>query len=311
MAEPPGPAITPGGTGGDADLLRWATRASLALAVTLIALKAGAWSLTGSVSMLASLVDSAMDACASLMNLFAVRYALTPADQRHRFGHGKAESISALIQALLIILSAVFLVGEALGRLIEPEPLKSVTAGVAVTLFALVATVALVTFQRFVVARTGSTAIRADALHYSVDLATNGAILIALAMTGLGFTRVDSLLALGIAGYILWATRALLYDALNELLDRELPDTTRDRIEALARSHESVRGVHDLRTRSAGRVDFIELHIELDGDLRLSRAHRIADQVETMIREAIPSADVVIHMDPFGLEEYRLDEQLG
>lgn len=294
-----------------ARLMRLATTASVAVAVTLIVAKAVAYAQTGSMSILASLIDSVMDSGASLLNLFAVRYALAPADRKHRFGHGKAESISALAQSTLIIASGIYLLVEAGKRLRAPQELPTLEIGIAVMLFTIVATLALLTLQQYVIRRTQSAAIRADALHYRTDLLTNSAVIVALLLANWGWSGMDPLFACGIAIYILLTARHIMSDALNELLDRELPEARRQLIRDTANHHADVHGIHDLRTRSSGRVDFIELHLELDGDMTLRRAHRIADEVIAAIKIEIPGADVVIHQDPAGLSEVRQEETLA
>jgi ferrous-iron efflux pump FieF len=294
-----------------ARLLKLATNASVTVALVLIAAKSYAWWQTQSVSILASLIDSLMDSGASLLNLIAVRYALMPADRNHRFGHGKAESIAALLQGLFIVASGLFLIVEATQRLLSPVPVSTAGLGIVVMLFTIAATLALLSLQAYVIRRTHSAAIRADALHYRTDVLTNSAVLLALVLAHFGWTGMDPLFALAIAVYILLAARTLIMDAVNELLDRELPEPRRQQILGIARAHPQVQGVHDLRTRAAGRVEFIEMHLELDEQMPLIKAHHIADQVVAAIRERIPTADVIIHQDPAGLNERRRDQQLA
>jgi ferrous-iron efflux pump FieF len=284
-------------------LLRLATHASVATAVILITAKLVAWMMTGSVSVLASLVDSMMDVAASLINLFAVRYSLMPADHEHRFGHGKAESLAGLAQTTFISGSAVFLILQSVDRLLHPRPLEDVGIGVGVMVFAILATLSLLILQRHVIRVTGSTAIKADALHYTTDVLTNASIIIALLLSGFGWHGVDALFALGIAAYILYSAWHIGHEALQLLMDRELPDEQRQRIRQAARSHGEVRGIHDLRTRRSGHDIFIQMHLELDDELSLFDAHEIADQVEARIREIHPEADILIHTDPHSLEE--------
>ena len=279
-------------------LLTLATRASVATAACLIAAKVVAYAVTGSVSILASLVDSLMDGAASLLNLFAVRYALSPPDREHRFGHGKAESLAALGQAMFIAGSGLFLIMESITRLLRPRPLEDLGIGLWVMLAATVATLALLALQRHVIRRTGSAAIRADALHYRTDLLSNGAIILALLLSQRGWPGVDPLFALAIAGYVLYSAGKIGNRALQDLLDRELPDDTRERISRLALEHPQVLGLHDLRTRLSGRTEFIQLHLELDRNLSLAAAHAISDEVEAGILRMLPTADVVIHQDP-------------
>lgn len=284
-------------------LLRLATYASVATAGILIAGKLVAWLMTGSVSVLASLVDSMMDVAASLINLFAVRYSLMPADKEHRFGHGKAESLAGLAQATFIAGSAVFLMLHAFDRLLHPRPLEDVAVGIGIMVFAIVSTLVLLAIQRHVIRETGSTAIRADSLHYLTDLLTNASIIIALLLAGFGWQGADSVFAMGIVLYILYSAWHIGHDAFQLLMDRELPDEQREQIRRAALAHAQVRGIHDLRTRRSGQDLFIQMHMELDDDLSLLDAHAIADAVDLEIRKRYPEADIIIHKDPYGLEE--------
>ena len=282
-------------------LLHLATTASVATAAILIIAKLAAWLVTGSLSVLASLVDSVMDALASLANLFAVRYSLQPADAEHRYGHGKAEALAGLGQSTFIAGSAVFLVLESIDRLIHPKPFTNLAVGMTVMVFAIFLTLILVVFQRYVVRKTGSTAIKADSLHYLTDLVTNASILVALILGALGWPGLDPWFALGIAGYILYSAWQIGREAINLLMDRELPEHVRERIVALAYAPPLVRGVHDLRTRQSGHTYFIQLHLELDDDLPLREAHALADEVEHAIREAYAGAEIIVQQDPVGL----------
>ena len=293
-----------------ARLLRLATHLSVSVALVLIIAKGYAWWQTDSVAILASLVDSLMDAGASLLNLFAVRYALAPADASHRWGHGKAEAIAGLGQGLFIIASGLFLVSEAIQRLLQPEPLAAFPVGVGVMVLTIVMTAGLVAVQSYVIRRTRSTAIRADSLHYRADLLTNAAVLMALVLAQFGWLGVDPLFALAVAAYTLKAAWDIISDAVSELLDQELPEAKREQIISVVSAHPKVLGVHDLRTRSAGRVDFIELHLELDDHLPLMIAHEVSDDVEEAVMTAMPQADVMIHLDPVSLAEEQLDEKI-
>lgn len=281
-----------------ARLLRLATYASVATAITLIAAKLAAALLTGSVSVLASLVDSMMDAAASIINLLAVHYSLQPPDRDHRFGHGKAEPLAGLIQAAFIAGSAVFLILQAVDRLLNPRPLSDAVVGVGVLVFAIVATAVLLLFQRRVIRYTQSTAISADALHYATDLLTNGATIVALGLAMLGWTTMDPLFAIGIALYILYSAGHIGYESIQLLMDRELPTEVHARIKEIACQHPQVRGVHDIRTRRSGQTYFVQMHLMLDDQIPLVEAHRIADDVEVSILAAFPNADVLIHEDP-------------
>ncbi|MGD2074252.1 MAG: cation diffusion facilitator family transporter [Gammaproteobacteria bacterium] len=279
-------------------LLHLATGASVATAGILIAAKLAAWLLTGSVSVLASLVDSLMDAAASVVNLIAVRYSLEPPDAEHRFGHGKAESLAGLAQATFIGGSAVFLVLHAVDRLLHPRPLQDVPVGVSVMVFAIAATLVLLAIQRYVIRRTGSTAIRADSLHYRSDLLVNASIILALMLETRGWTGFDPVFALAIAAYILYSAWHIGHDAFQLLMDRELPPEMQERVRRVALDDARVLGIHDLRTRQSGQTPFVQLHIELHPDMSLTEAHAIADHIESAIRETLPGADVIIHQDP-------------
>ncbi|WP_367114636.1 cation diffusion facilitator family transporter [Thiohalocapsa sp.] len=291
---PPSPADT-------ARLLRLATAASVTVATVLLTVKLVAWLLTGSVSVLASLVDSALDAGASLLNLLAVRWSLRPADAEHRFGHGKAQPLAALGQAAFIAGSAAFVGLEAIDRLLHPRPVAQPGIGLVILALALVMTVALLAIQRHVIRRTQSTAIRADALHYATDLATNGATLLALALAWLGWQGADPWLGLGIGAVVLLSAVHIARDAVQLLLDRELPKAQRDDIAALALGTPLVRGVHGLRTRRSGQLLIIQLHLELDDNLPLRASHRAALDAEARIRSRYPDSDIIIHQDPVSL----------
>jgi ferrous-iron efflux pump FieF len=285
-------------------LMRWATYASVAVASTLIAAKLVAWSLTESVAMLSTLVDSLLDGLASVVTLIAVRHALAPADREHRFGHGKAEALAAMAQAAFVAGSAVIVLFQAGRRLIHPVPLEATEVGVAVMVFSVVMTLGLVLFQSFVVRRSRSIAISADSLHYRGDLLINFAVIGALVLTPvLDMPFLDPLTGAGIAAYLLYAAWRIVGDAMDMLMDRELPDEDRARIRAIATKHSAVASLHDLRTRRSGSDVFIQLHLEMDGDMPLRKAHYIADQVEAEIQDAFPGAEVLIHQDPEGIEE--------
>lgn len=271
---------------------------SVSVALLLIATKLVAWWMTDSVSILASLVDSLMDSLASLVNLLAIRYALVPADEDHRFGHGKAEALAGLGQALFIAGSSVFLITEAIGKLVNPRPLEALDVGIGVMVFSMVITSLLVLFQRYVISQTKSTAIHADSTHYVADLATNAGILLALFIAQYGLLWIDGVAGIIVAIFILYAAWHIGYEAAQLLLDRELPEQTRQDIAALVISHDDVLGFHDLRTRQSGRTQFIQLHVEMDKSLLLEQAHDLAESIEAQIVNAFPAAEVIIHEDP-------------
>jgi ferrous-iron efflux pump FieF len=288
-----------------ARLMRRATAASVATATVLAAAKAVAFVLTDSMAVLASLVDSVMDTGASLITAFAVRYSLKPPDEEHRFGHGKSEALAGLAQAVFIAASAGFLISRAIDRFFDPRPLEAIPAGVAVMGVSIVTTAVLVLYQHRVIRATGSTAIRADALHFLTDLGTNAGTVLALVLAAYGWTRLDPLFAVLIALSTLYGAVRIGRDTLSVLMDRELPLSVQERIRGIALAHREVLGVHDLRTRQAGSTLLIQLHLEMDGRISLTDAHRISVDVEHAIRDAFPGADVVIHEDPAGVVEQR------
>lgn len=286
-----------------AHLMRLATYASTGVACTLIAAKLVAWLMTDSISLFATLIDSCLDALASIINLLAVRHALEPADKAHRFGHGKAESLAGLGQSTFICGSALFLVLEGINRMLHPQVLGSATIGIAVMIFSITATLGLVIFQSHVIKKSGSTAIKADHLHYKTDLLINLSVIVALLLTMYGWNGFDPIFALGIAAYIFYSAMQILRESLDHLMDKELPMEDRQRVKDIVHSHPKTRGMHDLRTRKSGTTQFIQLHLELDDNLPLIEAHRISDEVEANILIAFPDAEVIIHEDPASIDE--------
>lgn len=290
-------------------LMRLATYAAVATAFVLVAVKLVAWLMTDSVALLSSLIDSTLDGLASLVNLFAVRHALQPADEEHRFGHGKAEPLAGLAQAAFVSGSALLLVAEAASRIVNPVPVKQGAVGIGVMVFAIIATLGLVAFQKYVVRRTQSVAITADSLHYTGDVLINISVIVSLLLAiGLGWAWADPLFGLGIAAFLLWNAWGIARDSLDLLMDREFDEADRTRILDIARSHEWVEDVHDLRTRSSGTRKFIQLHLEMDRNLTLLKAHAISDQVQARLLREFPGADVMIHQDPANIREPHHDE---
>jgi ferrous-iron efflux pump FieF len=286
-------------------LMRFATKLAVASAVVLVAVKTVAYFQTHSVALLSSLIDSALDILASGVNMIAVRHALTPADAQHRFGHGKAEPLSGLTQAAFVAGSAVLLFVEAASRLGVRTPVTDGSLGIAVMLFSIAVTVLLVSFQRYVVRKTGSLAITADALHYSGDVLLNLSVIVALVMaTRLNINWADAVFGIGIAIFLLVNAIRIASASVGALMDHELPEADRRLIIETARRHPKVRGVHELRTRSSGVNQFIQMHIVLDRSLTLVEAHRISDEVEAAVQADFPAADVIIHQDPEGVAEY-------
>src|ERR1700712_2226551 len=279
-------------------LLRLATRASLTVAGTLIIAKAGAGWLSGSVSLLAGLTDSLLDGAASFLNLLAVHYALRPADEDHRYGHGKAEALSGMAQALFIAVSA-FLIGfQAVDRIQHPQPLGDPGLGLLVMVLSIGLTIALLMLQHRVVKATGSAAIRADSLHYRSDLLLNFSIMLALGLAYFGYSQLDAYFGLAIAFYILWSAISIARETVSVLMDAELPVDVSAKMLELADGVPGVLGAHDLRTRISGNHWFVQLHLELPGTLTLSAAHALCDKAEAAINTEFPLAEVLVHADP-------------
>jgi ferrous-iron efflux pump FieF len=283
--------------------MRRAALLSLSMAAILLLLKAYAWWQVGSVSILSSLIDSALDVGASSVNLLAIRHALQPADREHRFGHGKAEPIAGLVQVTLILGSSLYLLYEVIHHFLHPQGLAHIQAGFVVLLLSVAATALVVGYQRYVIRRTGSVAIRADAAHYAGDFAVNlGAIFALIAVDALHLWWADPAIGLLTAGFIAYTALGIGRVALDMLMDREMSDDARRRIKEIVLAHKEVQAIHDLRTREAGQDCFIQFHLELDGSISLHEAHRISDEVEQDLRQAFPGAEFLIHQDPAGQE---------
>lgn len=284
-------------------LMKIATWASVTVASILIVAKLLAWFLTDSVSILATLLDSCLDVFASVINMIAVRHALVPPDNEHRFGHGKAEALAGLGQSMFITGSAIFLLLESSRRLFDPQAPQQIEIGIIIMLFSILLTALLLTFQYYVIRRTKSTAIRADALHYQGDLYVNGGVIVALALASWGWGWFDALFGIGIAVFIMYSAWSIISQAWDELMDHEISQEECDKITSIACSHPQTESIHDLRTRKSGARYYIQLHLVLNAEMKLLEAHRIADEVEAQIQQEFPSADILIHQDPSGLDE--------
>jgi len=268
----------------------------------MIVTKAWAWLASGSASMLGSLTDSLMDITATLMSFLVLSYALRPADDDHRFGHGKAEALAGLGQAAFIAGSGCLLAFHGIERLINPVELTHSLLGVWVSIFAIVCTLVIVFVQNKVVKHTESIAIKADSVHYKGDLILNAAVLLAILLAYYGVLYADPLFAIGVAGYLLYNSWDIATESASHLMDKELPDEEKQSIFEIARNHNDVYGVHGIRTRQGGKVKFIQLHLELDDNLPLIRAHKVADEVEAMISARFESeVDILIHLDPLSV----------
>jgi ferrous-iron efflux pump FieF len=290
-------------TGSDGLLMRRIAVASVAVATTLTLLKAGAFIYTNSMAMLASLMDSALDIFASVINLLAVRHALTPADSDHRFGHGKAEPLAGLAQSAFIAGSSMVMVIGSIERLIEPRPVEHGDAGLIVMAVSIVATFALVTVQGMVVRRTQSVAISADRMHYLADLLTNVGVVLAIVLaTDFGLLVADPLIGILVACVLAGGSWQVFRRSYDQLMDREMPSAAREQIKTIIKAHPAVKGMHDLRTREAGTKAFVQVHVEFDPAESLLAVHAASDQIDDALQAAFPHAEIIIHHDPAGLE---------
>jgi ferrous-iron efflux pump FieF len=278
-----------------------AALASVATALFLLALKGYAAWQTGSVAMLGSLADTALDLLASLVTLYGVKLAAEPADHDHRFGHGKAEALAALFQVALITASALGILWRAVAALGSDQPTADAEFGIGVSLLAIVATALLLAYQRRVIRRTGSVAIMADNLHYQSDVLLNGAVIGALVLDQyLGWHRADPLFGVAIALWLAWGAIRASTNAIDQLMDKEWPERQRAAFLDVAARQPGLRGIHDFRTRRAGTRDFAQFHMEVDPRLTVAAAHDIVEGMEHMLRREFPKVEVLIHLDPEG-----------
>jgi ferrous-iron efflux pump FieF len=290
------------------NLTQKAAIASVSMALFLLGLKIWAAWETGSVSMLGSLADTGLDIIASLVTLFSVRLAAQPADRDHRFGHGKAEALAALFQTAIITVSAIAIGWRGISRYGAAVRPEHPTLGIAVSVVAIVTTFALITYQRYVVKKTGSVAIHADHVHYSSDLLLNASVIAALVLDSMLHVRgADPLFGVAIAGWLLWHAREVASTAIDQLMDKEWPPEKRDRFIAMAQSHPELKGIHDVRTRTSGAHDFVQFHVWVDPNMTVLQAHRVMDEVEAQLMAEFPGTEVLIHPDPEG----HSDEERG
>lgn len=278
-----------------------AALASVAMALGLLAVKGYAALHTGSVAMLGSLADTALDLLASLVTLYGVRLAAEPADQDHRFGHGKAEALAALFQVVLITASAIGIAWRAVERLSSPQVNEDAGLGIGVSLFAIAATFALLAYQRSIIRRTGSVAILADNVHYQSDVLLNVAVIAALVLDQyLGLPGADPVFGIAIALWLAFGAIKASNQAIDMLMDKEWPETQRAAFMEVAARQPGIRGIHDFRTRRAGTHEFAQFHMEVDAALTVRDAHEIVERVEGALRVAFPRVETLIHLDPEG-----------
>ncbi len=282
-------------------LTQRAALASVTMALFLLGLKGWASVETSSVAMLGSLADTGLDIIASLVTLYSVRLAAQPADHDHRYGHGKAEALAALFQTGIIVASAIAIGWRGIDRFGESATPTHPELGIGVSVVAIATTLVLIAYQRSVVKRTGSMAIHADHVHYSSDVLLNLSVIAALVLdTMLGVRGADPLFGVAIAAWLIWHAREVAAQAIDQLMDKEWPPEKRERFLAVARSHPELKGIHDIRTRSSGAHDFVQLQVGVDPEMTVAAAHRVMDEIEDRLRQEFPGTEVMIHPEPEG-----------
>lgn len=289
--------------------VRLAAISSSSVALLLVVIKFYAWLVSDSSAMLASTTDSILDLFASVMNIIILRFALAPADKEHKFGHGKAESLAGLVQAAFVLGSAILLIFNGVERVINPRVIVHSNIAIWVTIAAIALTLALVFFQRFVIKRTGSVVISADALHYQSDLLMNFGVLIAIVLSQGIWLQADGIFTIAVALYLLLGAGKIIYQSVYQLMDHEISDDELAKIKAIILSHQHALGMHELRTRQSGAHRFIQFHLELDDNLSLLEAHSIGDEIEAEICQALAPCEVFIHHDPSSVVKVELANQ--
>jgi ferrous-iron efflux pump FieF len=284
-----------------ASLTARAAIASITMALFLIGLKTWASWDTKSVAMLGSLADTALDFIASMVTFFGVRWAAMPADEEHRYGHGKAEALAALIQVILITVSALGIAWRAFDRLVSGRPTEGLELGIGVSIVAMVATFLLLGYQRYVIRRTGSVAIMTDHVHYQTDVLLNLAVIAALALDQLaGWRLADPLFGFAIAAWLMYGAWSAASHSVDQLMDREWPEEEREAFIAAAQDYPELAGLHDLRTRTSGAHRFVQFHVWVPGDWTIAEAHQRMDAVEEKLQHRFPGTEIIIHLDPEG-----------
>ena len=293
------------------NLKRTAAIASVCTAILLILAKFYAFWKTDSLAIFSSFIDSITDLFASMVSFIAIYFSTKPASFSHRYGYGKAEALSALLQAVFVGISGIFVISDGIKRLINPIEITETNTGIAIMLFSILATLLLVLFQNYVAKKTNSLAVKSDSAHYVVDFLTNSAVIISLILVRLfGFVYFDIIAALFISIYLLYNAYQLAHEAIDLITDKELDISIRTQIENIVKKNKNIKGMHDFRSRSLGDIYYFELHLELDGNIPLYQAHKLTDSVEKAILKLYPNSQIMIHQDPYGIKEDRLDHEL-
>lgn len=288
-----------------------AVYASVSLSMALCVIKTLAFAYTGSLAILSSLIDSLSDVFASSITYIAVKFSTKPANCNHRYGYGRAESLSALIQAAFVAGSGLFVLYDGFNRIFNPTTIQQTTFGIVIMIISLVSTFILILFQKHVAKITNSIAISADSEHYKVDILTNFSIIISLvAVKVFNINWLDILTAALISIYLIYNAYKIAYEAIGSLTDKELDEKIRNKVVQIIKSCADIKGFHDFRSRDLGGVYFFELHLEFDGNLTLFETHKLTEIVENKIKAEFDNSQVIIHQDPYGINETRLDDTL-
>lgn len=289
--------------------VRIAAVAASSTALLLVSMKLYAWFVTDSSAMLASATDSLLDLFASVTNLIILRYALMPADDEHKFGHGKAESIAGLVQSAFVLGSALLLLINGVERIYTPKEIVQSEVGIWVSIIAILLTLALVVLQKWVIRRTNSVAIGADSLHYQSDLMLNLGVLAAIYLSQGPWLRADGVFTVLVGLYLMWGAGKIIWLSVHHLMDAELSAEELQQIKDIVNSHQQAKGIHDLRTRQSGQVRFIQFHLELDDKLSLFDAHAIGDEIEALLERKFEPCEIFIHQDPTSVVERSIVEK--
>lgn len=296
----------------DNNLKKLAVFAGVFFAVTLILFKIYAFVKTGSLAVFSSLADSVTDLFASMVSFVAIYFASKPATKNHRFGYGKCEALSALLQAIFVGASGIFVVIDGIKRLINPIIINQPSVAIFVMLFSIFSTLILVVFQTIIANKTNSLALKAERAHYIVDFLTNGTVIISLLFVKyFNFYYFDVIAALFISIYLLYNAYVLAAESVDQITDIELSPEIKKQIEKIVINSEGIRGMHDFRSRNLGGIFYFEMHLEIDGNLPLSKAHYLSDIVENKILDLYPNSQILIHQDPYGIKEDRLDHKIN
>ena len=279
-----------------------ATVVSISVAGILVLMKMSVGVLSGSIAVLASAIDSFLDLTVSLFNYFALNSAEKDPDDQFHYGRSKIEPLAAVIEGVVVSLSALFILYEALIKIAHPRDMNHMGESIIVMIISFIITAFLVTFLNYVAKKTNNMVIRADALHYKTDLFSNGAVLIALLLISYTAEQlIDPILGVGIAIYMIYSAIPIIKEGLLMLLDAALEAEDIEKIKDVVMSESNITNYHFLQTRESGSHIFISVHAVFNVSISLYDAHLIADRVEDKIKQLFEDkkTHVLIHMDPY------------